>query len=252
MANVIRFRLYKFEKKLNEAQPHALPTYQCQKCGREFSVYDVEALLDPMTEKLRCPRCHGDITQVEDTEKKNEFAEQKRQILESLKPMQTKLKETETYAPPKVDLSILEESVEETDSGVSNVQITEKEAKPEVVFDQVPTKKPQAPLPWGGSQLNPSESPSQTRNRPFTVPENNEGIKVDDSAMNAYNEYVKKSKVEAEPVIPIESQDAPPAPAEVTLVAVGDRMVPIDQVTEEDKEQMTDDQYDEYFRLLND
>eukprot|EP01119_Soliformovum_irregulare_P015793 TRINITY_DN4505_c0_g1_i2.p1 TRINITY_DN4505_c0_g1~~TRINITY_DN4505_c0_g1_i2.p1 ORF type:complete len:413 (+),score=152.21 TRINITY_DN4505_c0_g1_i2:1037-2275(+) len=264
--------------------------YVCPRCKKRYSSLDAGALMDVRTGQLKCERDKTELVEEDAGERADRTTGRKSSMMAQITPIIEQLKKTDKIVLPRIpiaDLTKRNAVEEEGEDGTKTIlkpssflpnadrkfTVELSGDKKERVKDTTP-KEPGAAAPQtitvdtdGGNvkvvppwllkkreeeekaAQNSAQAVEQTVD--IMVPKEEEKPEESDY-LRKYAQELQESNTDDLIMEEPEATDDffEPVSGEEETVKVGDRQVPISQITEEDKEKMTPEEYTEYYEKL--
>jgi len=254
--------------------------YKCPRCAMNFTALDARKLINIEIGEFICERCKTILVEEDNSLKVTELQTQQSKLMKDLKEIIEQLKKTEGIKIPVIDLTVINRPDEESTSTsleVVEVLISDNTNVPVMsnsMFanfpDQTITNKNQHFDNQNSSKI-PSKvisiEPKKKETPPWLENVQTDKVKIDDFQVVTIKENEKSTDQESQQFIDeylknqVKNQEQiynePKIEQLVTpeeddeeeeMVKVGDRSIPLSQVTEEDKGKMTTKEYEDYFQ----
>ncbi|PRP73849.1 transcription factor IIE [Planoprotostelium fungivorum] len=270
--DVVKYRIHLMQQRIYEDAGNELRNqrYVCPKCkNAKYTALDAARLMNIELNIFQCEKCKSELTEEDNSVRVTMAEEKKSKLMDQLKMIITQLKLVEPMVIPRRDdptkITTPETAQErsgtrKTTSQSNRLTVSidtgnnadgassekERASKPgqgtEIIMDEQ-TSKQKVNLPWLPTHNKPSAVAVGEIVPEEAAPKAEEFINTD----AYYHEFMKKNETPASTGANVEEY-------EEETVTVGDRVIPLSEVTQEDIEQMNEAEsadYLEKFRRAN-
>lgn len=267
MIDIVKYRVFKMRKSYESQMKKdgQVQAYFCGACERIYSILEVQSMRDKETWLFRCERCTTELVEYTDDRLKDGPQLVHKRFMDQCSGLISLLKKSENVSVPHFDVSAwidqnrnspsLDITAQEADnssgfesanSSSASVQVQEPAAEAEIDFhqdhgnEQVQKQKSANSLPVWHTHSTVTGEVIIAERKSHLAKE-----AVDASAGAEYENFIRNS---ATCLLQSSSQnEALVAKSDATVMVAGVPK-PVSEITEEDKEQMTAEEYDVYYK----